>query len=303
MIEYVYGNIKLSNDEYENYITLDGEEFLLSYLNPGKPYNKGASSNLFILIDPNGDTEDRVIKICKTPYHKYSKDRSILRFKREERAFRTVEREGADGVIGFYSSGVINLAGIDFLYLILEKADNDLASYMEENKFAFTSNQKLNFCIRLLASFKRLHELGIYHRDIKHDNILVVGGELKIGDLGLITFQDRDYGMDRDNEKIGPAGWLCPEATNKMLTYRKNIGNVYDCVIDHQSDIFQLGKLFWYIFQGNIPTGQVQSGDRRFAEQDIYEVVFSMIQYDKIRRPTIDQINVQMAPIAARLFV
>ena len=37
----------------------------------------------------------------------------------------------------------------------------------------------------------------------------------KIGDLGLVTRRDLDY--DRQNEFIGPKGWLSPEAMNKYL--------------------------------------------------------------------------------------
>lgn len=303
MAEFRDGNIILSGQEYDDYVSINNEDLLLSYLNPKNPFNKGASSNVFLLTDPEGEYEDRVIKICKSPFSRYSKDRRLLRFSREIRAFSEVQRRHINGIIGFYGTGVIRISGFEFKYVILEKADGDLASFMEENDFDFTLNQRLNFCINILKSIQNLHKAGIYHRDIKHDNILVVDEEMKIGDLGLVQFRDKDASMDKDNEKIGPAGWLSPEATNKMLTYGKRMSTTYDCTITDKSDIFQLGKLFWYIFQGNLPTGQIIPTDMKFNDQDIYNVIFSMIQYDQARRPTIQEIRQNFEPIMARLFV
>ena len=152
-----------------------------------------------------------------------------------------------------------------------------------------------------MSGVNQLHNIGIYHRDIKHDNILLVNNQFKIGDLGLVQFQDRDSDIDVDNEKIGPIGWLSPEATNKMLTKNKRVGNVYDCAIDGKSDIFQLGKLFWYIFQANLPLGQLQQADHNFNDNDIFNVISLMLQHQKQRRPDVATINTLLQPIIQRL--
>lgn len=303
-MKFEEGNIKLSSKPEDNYISLDNEDFYLSALSAKYKSNKGASSNLFILHDPNGETEDRVIKICKTPLTRYSNtDSKIKRFKREIRAFGISERYNLPGIVKFYRYGDVEIQGYNFLYIILEKADDDLASYLEKNNFNFSLNQKVSFCISILNGIHQLHGKGIYHRDIKHDNILVVNGEIKIADLGLVQFQDRDSDMDGINEKIGPVGWLSPEATNKMLTKNKAIGNTYDCDINYKSDIFQLGKLFWYIFQGNLPLGQIILEDKRSGDNDIFNIIVLMLQYDMRRRPNIPEINVLFDPIKIRLAV
>ncbi|WJS93390.1 protein kinase family protein [Flavobacterium johnsoniae] len=304
-MKFVDGNIKLSDNQDENYIEIDNEDFFLSYLNADFKSNKGASSNLFILHDPNGDTEDRVIKICKTPLNPAARtqDKRITRFKREIKAFTLVKKYNLSGVVIFFGNGEVEIADQTFLFIILEKADNDLANYLEKNNFKFSLNQKLSFCVSILNGIKQLHDKGIYHRDIKHDNILIVNNEFKIADLGLVQFREKDSDIDSANEKIGPIGWLSPEATNKMLTKNKKIGNIYDCDINYKSDIFQLGKLFWYIFQGNLPLGQLILNDKKSGESDIFEIIFLMLQYDKQRRPEIDQINLLFDPIKIRLAV
>lgn len=296
------GNIRLSEDFYDNYLSIKGEDFLLEYLDPNKPYNKGASSNIFLLKDPTEETEDRVIKVCKTPRLPRTRDKSIKRFEREIQAFKLVKKNGLNGIIKYFDDGLLTINRENYLYIILEKAESDLSSYLTDNKFEFTNNQRLSFCVNILNNLKQLHDIGIYHRDIKHDNILCVDGEFKIGDLGLVKFQNRDFQIDRPNEKIGPVGWLSPEATNKMLSDNKCYF-AYDCEIDSKSDIFQLGKLFWYIFQGNLPVGQLQSADNNFEDEEIFDVIFSMLQYNKERRPTIPLINARIEPIRQRLIV
>lgn len=121
--------------------------------------------------------------------------------------------------------------------------------------------------------------------------------------MGLVDFQDVDANLDFENEKIGPFGWLSPEATNKMLTKGKNIKNVYECEINSMSDIFQLGKLFWYIFQGNLPLGQITFADSRFGDQDIFDVIFLMLKHNQAERPDVKRLNELLAPIKLRLVV
>lgn len=293
-------NIKLSPDKEDNYVQIEHEDFRLSSLNPTYEGNKGASSNLFRLVDPYGDVEDRAIKICKSPLSTNNGRRKIARFRREIRAFKIAARTPLDNVVQYYKSGEIEIKGETFLFIIMEMAEEDLATFLERNHFNFTTNQKLGLCVNILNGIRQLHDARIYHRDIKHDNILRVGKEFKIGDLGLVEFQDRDYDFDYIDEKIGPIGWLCPEATNKMLTGGKKMEFEYDCIIDRSSDIFQLGKLFWYIFQGNLPTGQVIVDDCNCKDNTLFELIFQMLQYQKARRPNMEQLQLALKPLMMR---
>jgi serine/threonine protein kinase len=290
--------IKLSVDDEENYIQIDNEDFLLLPLHEDFDRAKGSSANIFILNDPSGETEDRVIKICKS-HVDAGKNKRVRRFEREIRAFKKAKRSGLRNVIEFYKSGEVYIDQVrhTYPYIIMEKADGDLPTYLEEKRFDFTPGQKLSFCVGILNGIKQLHTIGIYHRDIKHDNILIVNGEFKIGDLGLVDFQNEDFEFEKPNEKIGPFGWLSPEATNKMLTGDKDLIYRYDCDINYASDVFQLGKLFWYVFQGNLPIGQILLEDYLVKEQDIYKVIFDMLQYSKARRINITGIEQLLEPL------
>ncbi len=71
---------------------------------------------------------------------------------------------------------------------------------------------------------------------------------------------------------------------NKFLTEVKSFLDNFNCKIDHQSDIFQLGKVFWYIFQHNAPIGSIKGGDFKLKNGQIYSVLRTMLNYSKNRR-------------------
>lgn len=289
--------IRLSDNPYENYIVIDDYDFLLESINRDFEKSKGAHSMVFLLKDPNEEEEDRVIKLCKSPISQ-GVNKRIKRFRREIKAFKKVQPKNFKNVINYFGDGSLEISGEIFEYLIIEKAQDDLASYLDGNIVSL--QQKIQFCSSILTGIKELHSVGVYHRDIKHDNVLLVNGEWKISDLGLVQFRGEDIGIDYPNEKIGPYGWLSPEVINKAYTFKKEKEFNFDCTFDEKSDVFQLGKLFWFICQGNLPIGQIINNDFLVEEIDLFNIICQMVEYDKERRPSIDEIDQLLEPIRTR---
>ena len=84
----------------------------------------------------------------------------------------------------------------------MEVADCDLKEYIESNHEVLTFEDKLKFCIKILEGIKEIDSNDFYHRDIKPDNIFIVNGKWKIGDLGLIAGRNLDYELMDHIQKL-----------------------------------------------------------------------------------------------------
>lgn len=156
-------------------------------------------------------------------------------------------------------------------------------------------------CLQIAQGIKELNDLGYYHRDIKPDNVFLINGTWKVGDLGLIQMRNKPS-LDREGELHGPRGCLSPEAMNKYLSETVN-GNNFDCNIDHQSDLFQLAKVFWYILQGNAPIGCVRESYFLPQNPSLYSLIRQMLNHSKKKRPaTIDIVITDLKNIVSKYY-
>lgn len=296
--------VELDQDVAENNIFLiNGEEYFLEPIDIAEA-RQGGNSSVFRAVHPDGN-DSYVVKFCRYPLDStYPRDRRrIRRFEREIEALH-LARNSVESrcVVPIVQDGIFRVVSdsrgrAPLKYYVMESADSDLAKYLEDNEL--TLPQKILLCDELLKILKGLHALGIYHRDIKPENILMVGGRPLFGDLGLIAFREIDQDIDEFAEKVGPIGYLSPEATNKGLGLRTKASFTFDCVIDDKSDIFQLGQVFWLVLQDEVPTGHLIVGDLRFdAGAAVLEsVIRPMLQYGKQRRASVEEVETALQPV------
>jgi len=285
----------------EDYVLINERDKFIDYLDEWKNTGKGGNSFIFKVVDCNEEETDQIIKLCKyfqttnpTPFI----NKRINRFEREIKALLIAqELEKNDFLVNILAEGWLEVSKKKFRYYVMEKAHYDLSIFLADNNLSLQS--KIELCYELIGAFKALHEIGIYHRDIKPDNIFFIGNKWKIGDLGLIKFRDEDIDIDDPREKIGPYGLLSPEAANKALGNKELESFIFDCEIDNKSDVFQLGALIWYILQGEIPTGQLILDDFRNPDsiEMFYNVIFPSLQFAKSRRPDINELYSNIIPI------
>jgi serine/threonine protein kinase len=115
----------------------------------------------------------------------------------------------------------------------------------------FSVDEMKMFGIQICDAFDYLHSCGIVHRDIKPRNFLIEGDRVVVGDFGLAKTSmeegaDRFYrgDMTPKDEKVGSDFWMSPE----LVSYTKN----KTTIIDRRSDLYQIGKVFWYMHTGNV---------------------------------------------------
>lgn len=279
-------DIKLSEDKRENILS-DGEKhYQIDFLKDDK-YVHGGNGVVFKLTDEQEGLE-YAVKFLKFPEQlrndNWKTKKRIQRFEREVEAMFVASNNSLPNVVRIFFNGIKNIDGMDFHYYVMEKCELTLKEYLIKNENNLDITQKSILCQKILKGILGLHEYKIYHRDIKQDNVYFIGNEPYIGDLGLADYRDTDIYINERGELIGPTGWFSPEAINKYLVEKIGNPNGFDCTIDEKSEIFQLGKLFWYIFQGNIPIGHITHDDFISGNILLFTMISNMLKYSKKTR-------------------
>jgi serine/threonine protein kinase len=304
---------KIKDAPKDNPIVINNKDYFLGYLDSSFKGNKGGNSRVFALFDAqyydeeeNEHTPVSAIKISRY----WNRERSGIieyteknkRFNNEVTALFSCKEKKCSNIVDIEITGhIYNKTDKKYYpFYIMEYAESDLKQFIEAEKLSI--NEKVKLCLRIAQGLKELDDMNYYHRDLKPDNIFIIDSDWKIGDLGLVAFRNLDS-IDNLNEFIGPRGWITPEAMNKYLTENKNLEYNFDCTIDHQSDIFQLGKVFWYIMQGNAPIGCVRTMDFRENNTEIYALLRTMLNHSKKKRyKHIDEVIAILKRISEKMY-
>ncbi|PLN84456.1 kinase-like domain-containing protein [Aspergillus taichungensis] len=105
-------------------------------------------------------------------------------------------------------------------------------------------------CNQLIGGLSNLHRLGIIHRDIKPQNVLVSDINpirVKIADFGISKLAHKDNAQlpTQPTTKIGTPGYMAPE----RLGLIKISGSSHTCALD----IWSLGCLIHYLLTDKVP--------------------------------------------------
>jgi len=276
-----------------NIISIKKIDYFPNYFDSAKRRNKGSNLLLKLFDAQTWDDEvgypeasDLVIKICKTPIQFNEKSRS-LRFYDEIVALSDCSKIDPLNTINVYTFGILDIMNENgkitkHRYYTMDYASDDLASYLKKNNLSLL--ERIDLFLEICDSLKVLWKADYYHRDIKPDNILFVNGKWKIADLGLVEHRYNSLEVDEIGEWIGPRGWQSPESLNKFITENTPWGYKFNTKIDHQSDLYQLGKLLWFITQGNCPEGNIDRKDFLYHDDKLYQVVKTLLNNNNKRR-------------------
>jgi len=92
---------------------------------------------------------------------------------------------------------------------------------------------------QLCAALDHAHGMGMVHRDIKPDNVLVASdGAIKLLDFGLARVMDEGFG--EQSVLAGTPYYMAPEQLDGSA-------------VDHRADIYALGVILFRLFTGRLP--------------------------------------------------
>ena len=229
--------------------------------------NYRSSNETILWSDFQGDEHIEIGQgRCATVYTKqYQNQQVAVKVIRERKQFHhetkilTLLAEDSS-----YHVNLIRIFGIGDQFCVMEKCDIDLLSYIRLNRFEenqtiqtiFPNQEWFEFIEQMLSGFVHLISLGILHRDIKTDNILLSNRIVKISDFSVsINVNSTDKMPLR-----GSIRHYAPEAIQDKTIYTE------------KADVYMFGCLLYEIVHG---------GKRVWSENSTNDVVNRRLNGEK----------------------
>ncbi len=158
---------------------------------------------------------------------------NLMRFKNEASIAASLNHEN---IVQVYNHGTVD--GVPYIANEFIKGQT-LKEVLDFRSF-LPLEEAVDIMMQLSAALNYAHQHGIVHRDVKPDNIYVMGdGTIKLGDFGIAQADTSRIGKD-NNEIVGSVYYLAPEITSgKPATA--------------QSDIYAAGVTFFELITGRVP--------------------------------------------------
>jgi tetratricopeptide (TPR) repeat protein len=116
---------------------------------------------------------------------------------------------------------------------LLENAPNLIEAGRDQ-----TRPQQIALLVQILQALAYLHQRGIIHRDLKPDNVLVIGGQVKVLDFGLAVAHK--HRADQDQAIYGTPAYMAPEVFDGQP-------------VSEASDLYAVGVMAFELFAGRHP--------------------------------------------------
>lgn len=201
-------------------------------------------------------TPHRAMKMLRT-----RKGPGTTAYKRIIREIETTQRLSAvnDGIVPVLDFGIPADGELWRPYYVMPLAEGTLAKGAQ----SFQGNLEgvLRLGVKLAAALVAAHDERVIHRDVKPDNILLLGDERRpvIADFGIcfLASEEADRITAAEAGTVGAADYVAPELLG---------GKATPTDLDGRVDIYSLGKTLYYALSG----GTVFP--REYFAQDRYDL-------------------------------
>ncbi len=181
---------------------------------------------------------DRHVAVKIMHPHLAQDEQFVNRFIREAKAAAALTHPN---VVAVQDQGW-NQGGTPAVFIVMELVEgNTLRDYLYE-RGSLTVEQSLSIMTPVVSALSAAHKLGIIHRDVKPENILISNdGRVKIADFGLARGALIGTTMTAESSIIlGSVSYLSPEQVQRGIA-------------DARSDVYAVGIVLFEILTGEKP--------------------------------------------------
>lgn len=181
----------------------------------------------------------------------------------------------------------------DSYYIVMEYCQGgSLLSYLESKNFNLSEAECKTILYNILTAISNMHSLGIIHRDIKIENILLkrpcdISRGIRVTDFGFSTPLGP---TETKHEPYGTVTYAAPEVL---------MGHPYNSKVD----IWSIGVLAFLLLDGSLPYNsesenlieQIEEGEPCYHDMEMkvskegVDFVRTLLQKEEERRPSVDE--------------
>ena len=187
---------------------------------------------------------------------KFLRQRDRTRIDRFMNEIRIITDLCHNRIAGFFDSGEIELgAGIMIPWVAMGLGGPNLRDHVHQNG-PIPLGALVWIGSEMCQALQHVHQRDIIHRDIKPANFVWDGDDhrhVKMIDFGIAKYIGEDLSarpldeFTQHMEFVGPVFFSSPE----LIAYADNKKHP----VTHRSDLFQLGKVLWFLATGKISAG------------------------------------------------
>jgi serine/threonine-protein kinase len=194
---------------------------------------RGGAATVYLATRPDG--QRAAIKVLSR--NQAVSAHGVERFLRE---VATVHRIRHPNIVEIYDLG--RLAD-DRPYYAMELLEGTNLRRLVTERERMTVAESLPIVEGVCAGLAAAHAAGVVHRDLKAENVMVVGGKVKLVDFGiakLLASEQVSHGLTSTGQFLGTPVAMAPEQI-------RGVG------VDQRTDIYAIGVLVYLLLTGTLP--------------------------------------------------